>query len=130
MSKINGNGQDDFVAAGFHRLDERLVTRRPPKIMWGPEYLMKTDSAKIEYLEKLAAAMNHAAHLIQDERDQLNKLCGLKEEQITSMKASLAQNNEMIHSEITKMNEERQSYNAQIAKLNQRIRELEGGYNG
>lgn len=55
--------------------------------------------------------MNHAASLIQTERNQLNKLCELKEQQIEKMKEAMDANNNMLQSEIAKINEERQKFN-------------------
>ncbi len=120
---------DDLIAAGFHRLDKHLVSNHPPKIKWGTLYQAFPDSKKITYLEKLAASMNHAAHLIQGERNQLGELCEKKEAQIQSMKTALDQNNAMIQSEITRTNAERQDYNKAIAGLNATIRELRNGNN-
>jgi hypothetical protein len=131
MSEINnrkkGNGQveQDLLAEGFHRLEPRLVEKRPPKIKWGPIYQAKPALEKIIYLEKLAAAMNHAAYLVQGERDKLGELCAKKEQQLVAMKEALNQNNNMIQVQVTKMNEERQQYNKAIAVLNARVRELE-----
>ena len=61
--------------------------------------------------------MNHAASLIQDERNQLNKLCELKEQQIEKLKAAMDQNNGMLQSEVAKINEERQKFNESKAGL-------------
>jgi len=117
---------DDFVGAGFHRLDENLISIRPPKINWGNLYREKfDDTRKIEYLEKLASTMNHAAALIQDERNQLNGLMEKKEAQLESMAKAIEANNEMLQSEVTRMNAERQGYNREIKRLNNKIRELE-----
>ena len=121
------NNGHDFLGEGFHRLDPSSIHRQPPRIKWGPIYQSKTDEEKVRYLEKLAATMNHAAHLIQSERDQLGKLCERKEAQIESMKRSLDSNNTMIQAEITRMNAERQDYNKTIAALNAKIRVLEVG---
>lgn len=128
--KVNPNTKtdDDLVAAGFHRLDKEF-SKRPPKIKWGAIYTKAQKQDKIPYLEKLAASMNHAAYLIQGERDQLGALCEKKEAQIQSLKKGLDQNNEMIQGQITKMNEERQLYNAAIAELRAKVRELENGDN-
>lgn len=120
----------DFVGQGFHPLDEDIVSLRPPQIRWGEQYLSRSDEGKIEYLEKLASTMNHAAAVIQDERNQLNELCDKKEKQIESMKVAIDQNNEMIQQQVTKMNSERQLYNQAIAELKAKIRSLENGDNG
>ncbi len=122
--KPNGASQDDFVGAGFHQLDENLVQPNAPKISWGKVYLGKPVAWKLTYLERLASTMNHAAFLIKVERDQLNELCIAKETQIVTMKMALDQNNRMIQDQITKMNTERQKYNAAIAELNADLSEL------
>ena len=116
MSKLKDlikydNLQEDLVAQGFHKLDDKLIVARPPKIAWGRIYQASSNEEKIEYLEKLAASMNHAAALIQDERNQLNKLCELKEQQIEKLKEAMDANNNMLQSEVGKINEERQKFN-------------------
>jgi chromosome segregation ATPase len=128
MSKSTVRTEEDLIAAGFHRLDNHLVTKRPPKIKWGEVYKTWADSQKIAYLEKLSSSMNHAAHLIQGERDELNDLCEKKEDQLRSMKDALDQNNGMIQDQITRMSEEKQELLTAIAQRNTRIRELESGY--
>jgi len=105
------NLQEDLIAQGFHKLDDKLIVAKPPKILWGKIYQASSKEEKIEYLEKLAATMNHAASLIQDERNQLNKLCELKEQQIEKMKQAMDANNNMLQSEIAKINEERHKFN-------------------
>lgn len=116
--------EDDLIVAGFKKI-EKINVINPPKINWGMIYKEKTADEKIEYLEKLASSMNHAAKLIQDERNELGRLCELKETQLTKMNASLIANNNMIQQEITKMNLMRQDYNEQIKTLSSKIRELE-----
>lgn len=104
-------------------LDSHLLEKNPPKIRWGGVYLLMSNEGKIDYLQKLASTMNHAAWLIQGERDQLITLCELKEKQLLSQQESVRQNNEMLHTEVEKMNAQRQSYNKEIARLNQVIRD-------
>lgn len=121
---------DDFVSAGFDRLDPSLLSDKPPKIQWGLLYKeTMSDERKIVYLEKLAASMNHAASLIQTERDKLAELCGLKEEQLTKMAGAVQANNDMLQFEVTRMNEQRQFFNAEVMRLNTEIRELKNGDN-
>lgn len=116
------NLQDDFVAQGFHKLDKNLIDRRPPKIQWGQKYQKFSDKEKIKYLEKLASTMNHAAHLVQNERNELGNLCELKEKQLESMKIAMEQNLEMLQKEITKINEERQMFNAAYKELKDQLK--------
>lgn len=115
---------EDFIAAGFHRLDNHILAVNAPKIQWGEIYKKWPDAHKVQHLEKLAATMNHAAALIQDERNKLNKLLEAKEKQIVSMKQALEQNNDMIQTQVTSLNAERQRFNASFAKVNAEVREL------
>jgi hypothetical protein len=119
------NMQENLEAAGFKRLDPKVIDNDPPRIKWGELYKQFTDAEKIEYLEKLASTMNHAAYLIQGERDEVLTLCGLKEQQLEKLSSSMGKNDSMVQSEIMKMNEERQSFNKHVAELNKKIRELE-----
>jgi hypothetical protein len=122
--------QDDFVGKGFHQLDDKIVhTKNPPKIRWGKKYLDSLPEIKISYLEKLCATMNHAAFLIQNERNQLNDLCVAKEKQINQMKGALDANNAMITTQITTHNEEKQLLQKAVADLKREVRELESGDN-
>jgi predicted nuclease with TOPRIM domain len=121
------NQQEDLVAMGFRKLDDKLIEKRPPKIKWGVIYQGFTDKEKVDYLEKLSASMNHAAYLIQGERNQIGELCKLKDQQVAKLKAAMEQNTKMLQTEITKINEERQSFNREAAKLHKKIRELNNG---
>ena len=122
MSKLKDlikidNLQEDLIAKGFHKLDDKLLVVKAPKITWGRIYQSSSNEEKIDYLEKLASTMNHAASLIQDERNQLNKLCELKEQQIEKLKEAMDANNTMLQSEVAKINEERQKFNESKAGL-------------
>jgi len=113
------NIEEDLIAKGFKKLDSKLITHNPPKIKWGKDFEGWELKKQNEYLKKLAATMNHAASLIQDERNQLGELCELKEKQLEKMKDAMEQNNSMIQGEVTKMNEERHKFN-----------EAKGGFKG
>ncbi len=129
MSKGNGKADQDFVGEGFERLDSEIVVKNAPKIAWGDKYKEKTDADKILYLQKLASTMNHAAFLIQNERNDLLKSLDQKERQLISIAANLEANNGMIQQQVTKMNAEKQEYFKTIAALNKTIREYENGDN-
>ena len=121
MSKDNGQ---DFIADGFYIIDEKYVEHKPPKIKWGHTYKAWTKEEKIKYLEEFACSMNQAAFLVQCERDQLNAFLQVKENQLRKMSKAMAQNSEMLQSEVTKMNEQRQGFNATVKKLDAEIKEL------
>ncbi len=122
----NANGED-FIAEGFHQLDDRLITKRPPKIVWPKEFRDQELQVQLTYMEKLANTMNHAAALIQDERNALNELLTKKEVQLVSMSKQLLANNELVQIEVTRMNKQKQGFHAEVSRLNIRIRELENG---
>lgn len=128
--KPNGNGEmndSDFIGEGFHKIDERLLVNRPPKIQWGKRYEAWPIERQLDYTQKLAASMNHAAHLIQLQRDELNTLCGLKEQQLEKMTKALDANNNMIQQQMTEMNEHKQAANKHAAAQNKLIKELRDG---
>jgi ABC-type transporter Mla subunit MlaD len=114
---------EDFVGAGFHKIDDDKIELRPPKINWGVLLDEASDEVKVERAQKVASAMNHAARLIQDERDQLNELLGQKEEQLKQMSKAMEQNQQMLVSEVTRLNEDRQEFLKTIADLKRRLRE-------
>jgi chromosome segregation ATPase len=121
--------QDDFVAEGFERLPIQL-DQHPPRIQWENIYRSKkkTECAdQLVYAQRVAESYHEAAQQIQRERDKLGKLCELKEEQIQALDKGIRQNNDMLQQEITRMNEERQQWLAEAAKLRAQIRELEAG---
>lgn len=116
---------NDWVGKGFHRLDPDIIQDKPPKINWGDRYNMWSDVKKIKYLEKLAATMNHAAFLIQNERDELNVLCERKEKMLNTLSQNLEGNNGMIQQQMMLLNEERQLWNKAASEMKAKIRKLE-----
>ena len=119
--------QDDFMVKGFHLLDDTIIELKAPRLVETTQFAAKSDGWKYLYYRKIAATMNHAAKLIQDERDELNKAIFLKEDKLVSVMKQLDANNQMLVAEVTKFNEQRQSYNSEISRLNAKIRELESG---
>ena len=118
------NMREGLESAGFHKVDPKVIDIKPPTIKWGELYKEFKDEEKVDYLEKLASTMNHAAFLIQGERDQLIELCELKEQQIGKLSDAMSGNNGMIQSEIIKINEERQLFNQHVANLNKYVKSL------
>lgn len=121
---------NDFIGTGFHKIDSKYVSTKAPKIAWGILFLAWSDRKKVVYLQKFASSMNHAAFLLQEERSELNRLCILKEQQIVKLNNAMMNNNAMLQSEVTKINAERQSFNAEAVKLNRQIRELSNDHIG
>jgi len=125
---MSSNGhQNDFVGAGFQRLPKHTLNPNPPKINWGHIYRKKSLKERLRLAERTAAAMNDAAAKIQVERNQLNDLLHLKERQLQEAAKAVAANNEMLQTEVTRMNEDRHAMLDEMAKLKSKIRELESG---
>lgn len=117
---------DDLVGAGFERLDSTVVESRPPRIQWGRIYREKmSDAEKIAYLERLASTMNHAAALLQKERNTMGTLCEKKEAQLIVMKKNIDKSDEMLQQQITRLNADRQNFVDEITKLRNKIRAFE-----
>lgn len=121
------SNEPDYVGAGFHRLDEKALVARPPKIDWGRGFKEMPDAEKVDYLEKLAVTMNHAAKLIQDERDELGALAEAKESQLIQMQKNMEANNQMLQQQVMQFNNQRQHYAAHVSELTAKIKELENG---
>ena len=126
----NGNGQDkqaDLLVEGFHKLDDHLLDNQAPKLTLMSGFHDKDPATQVHYLLRLAATMNHAAKLISEERDALVEAIVLKEQQLEKQADGVRQNLEMLQSEVTKMNEHKQGFHAEVRRLNARIKELECG---
>jgi len=119
--------QEDFLAEGFHQLDDNLIELKAPRLTEPTEFAAKSDNQKYLHYRKIAATMNHAAKLIQDERNKLVKLMEKKEKQLINMSQQVQASNEMVQREVARMNEQKQGFHAEVARLNERIRELENG---
>lgn len=133
ISKIRQNTHEELtnnVVGGFERLDNNLLDKKAPKIAWFPEFDSKEDHIKINYLKKLASTMNNAAAIAQNERDALAKLMVLKDKQLEAMASQLRQNNMVVQDQVTKMNEQRQHFGTECARLNKRVKHLESQVKG
>lgn len=116
-----------FMVEGFQKLDDKYIDNRPPRIRFGRKYHQMPTDRKIAYLEKLAHTMNHAAGLACQDRNELGRLCELKENQLIALQNNTTQNTHTMQQQLIEMNEERAKTNETIAQLKARIRELENG---
>jgi len=128
MSNGNGANEPELLVEGFEKLDDHLLDRQAPKLSLLPGFYDRDHKTQVHYLLRLASTMNHAARLISEERDRLVKLLVLKDKQIKILADGLEANNVMIQSEVTRMNEQKQEYHANVSELGARIRELESGH--
>lgn len=122
---MSDNIEEDFISDGFKKLDPGVLVPKPPKIRWGEKYKSWDDVVKIQYLEKFAHSMNHAAYLMQLERDKFGKLCEVKEKQLIMLSRSSVVKDETLLQQITKMNEQKEVYNKEMSSLKKQVRDLE-----
>jgi flagellar motility protein MotE (MotC chaperone) len=108
---------------GFTKLAPIKGQRKaPPPIRWGEEYQSWGERKKRQYAERVASAMNHAADLLQKERDERNKIIAHKEQQIKAAAKRHADLSDMIQRQITEHNAQTQQLNECIVELQKTIR--------
>jgi len=127
----------DFEALPFGgmRKIERLprMERTPPDISWGREFESWPERMQLSYAKRLASTMNHAADILQGERNALIEVCERQERQIVSLREQLEHQNSMTHAQLQRVGAEKQplyqqivDQKAKIRALALRVRELEG----
>lgn len=88
-----------------------------PKINWGEDFNELGDIYKIIYLKTFSESMNHAASIIQDERNELIDRVVLLEEMLKSAETTAQIQRNLIANTINSNNETQASMAEEIAKL-------------
>lgn len=117
---MTDKNESDFVGDNFER-----YSKNAPRIDIGGEFDKRSDKDKIEYLIKLASSLNHAAQLIQKERNELNDLLFSKEAQLTAAYEKITAGQMMIHKQLVRVNEEKQKLLDENQALYNEIMQLE-----
>lgn len=86
-------------------------------IKFGEDFEKWPDSRKIEYLKKLASAMNQAADGMQTERNALLEDMGLARRQLENAEKALQIQKTIVSNHLTTSNADQQKYLKQIAGL-------------
>ncbi len=115
---------EDFIGAGFKKVDPKYLEDNAPKVNWDKIIHDKTVEQKLLWLKKLCSSMNYAASMISIERDQLARFLLKKEQQLKKLMKAMDDNNAMLQQEVTRMNEDRQKFNKHVANLNKEIKAL------
>lgn len=102
-------------------------------IKWGEEYRRWPIERRLDYAERLAAAMNAATDLIQQDRDRLAEICLRQEQQIKNAENSRSAQDQLLYTELGRANAREQELAGLVVKLQaeikenaKRIEELEG----
>jgi hypothetical protein len=130
------NKYPDTTPADLSNLKEikRLPRMRKvaPKIKWGDTYkgLVKdkakgrcwTDKDRLDYAERLASSMNHAADILQQERDKLLATVAHLEEQLKANAKAYKDQGNLMHSEIGAAGAEKQELYELIVTLRKHVK--------
>ena len=114
-------------------MDISHTSTKAPMIELGEPFFEQSHKEQVRYLHKLASAMNHAADIIQKERDALlSQKIALEQQLLQAQNALGIQKASMINA-ITNNNAQNQETGSRIVELQNRvkvqgarIRELEG----
>jgi len=105
-----------------------------PQIKWGDKYRSWPVERRLEFAEKLASAMNHAADVLQQEKVKLIEELKRKEEQLKSLLDKNSKLTEMMNRELAGASAEKQELAGEVVRLRGMLREqaakmkeLEGG---
>ena len=115
----------DEMPPEFSKID-RLPTmeKNAPMISWGCVFEEWPDTRKIDYLKKLASTMNHAADVLQTERNEIIKIAKAQETQIAQVAETEQQNRNLLQQQMTKANADKEALNQRIVELVQQVKAL------
>lgn len=106
--------------------------RKKMRIHWGKDYQLWSVEKRLRFAEDLAASMNNAADVLQQERRGLIDLVQKQEELLKSWPVKYAQQGDLLQSLMIRTNTEKQSrltemqeLKAELRKAKKRIEELE-----
>jgi len=93
-----------------------------PNIAWGEEYNSWSVEKRLHRAERVAAAMNHAADVLQKERDALVETCKHQEAQLKNNTQQYTAQGELLHSRLGQENAEKQKLYEKILSLKAAIK--------
>lgn len=95
-----------------------------PTIKWGNDYKKWPIEKRLRYAERLAATMNHAADILQIDRNKLNVLIKEKEASLVQAIKSAQLADSMLQKQLTRDNAAKQVLNKRIVELTQLNKKL------
>jgi len=109
------NDEPDLVTNGFTRLPPLKET--VPQIAWGKNFMEWPPARQLTYAKDLASSMNHAAKLMQDERNAANQVAMRCTAQVKQLQHEAQANHDLLQRQLTRWNTEKQELLAEIATL-------------
>ena len=103
--------------------DEEMITTVPKfkMIAFGEEFEAWPDSRKMSYLKKLASSMNHAADLMQQERNAIAEDMKVVKLQLEYAERNLGIQKNIVLTTITQNNLDKQNFIADIQALKAKV---------
>jgi hypothetical protein len=95
------------------------------RISWGKDYMAWPIEKRLDYAEKLAASMNHAADVLQQERNKLLVVVANQDAQLKSNANSYVGQGNLMHKELASADAEKQVLYQEIVQLKAQIKNLE-----
>lgn len=106
---------------------KRAGKTRAPRIAWGDKYKSWPVEKRLRYAENLAATMNEAVRLKQEEYIALVAIAERQETQLIQSKKQAAQQDGVLQREITASNKRQNDLVAENRKLRAEIKRLNDG---
>jgi seryl-tRNA synthetase len=110
--------------------DLKSIRRTPqmkanaPQIAWGDEYKSWPIEKRLSYAERLASSMNHAAAVLQDERDRLSDVCHAQQVKVEQAAEQYLKQGDQMHEELARADAEKQILYAEIDEAKKTIKRL------
>jgi len=99
------------------------MQQRAPKINWGSTYNAWEVKKRLRYAEELANSMNHAADILQQERNKLLKICQAQENQLKQYGEKYEAQGGLMSRELADADKEKQELYQQIVDLGKQIKQ-------
>lgn len=99
--------------------------RLPPQIAWGEEYKSWPIEKRLDYAEKLASSMNHAADLLQEERNRLLEIATQQEIKLKAYAKSHLEQGNLVQRELAAADVEKQQLYQEIVQLKAQVKNLQ-----
>jgi Skp family chaperone for outer membrane proteins len=105
------------------RVNGMAAAANVPQISWGPDYMSWPLKRRLRFAERLASSMNHAADLLQKERNALLDIKAKLERQLKHSEKKYLEQGELFHSEVTRAGEREQAALRDLVETKRSLKE-------
>jgi hypothetical protein len=107
----------------IRRTPEMATGGLVPRIRWGDEYQSWPIEKRLSYAERLASSMNHAADILQQERDKLIAVVQHQEAQLRENVAKYLEQGALLHRELGAAGAREQELATLVVQLQAEVKE-------